>query len=349
MKHLSTRVSRSVETIEKQIKSLMAVGSTLSGVSADDPAAAFALDSVKWEEQLLQTELREAEIFQKGSKLTDEVIALSKSGNYGAAKEKASECLLLLKNEMGLNHIGTAIALHNLGTELLKNQVFDDAANFLQSAMKVVDSLEDYPELLDHIKIGLAGVYAYTDRSAESIKLIEDVLLHCDEQTPVDRMLIDAQSALVAAYRQTGKTEEALKIQLTLIDEVEKTPLFDEDISSIFYNNAGTLYMEVGNIELAERYLTMAVEDTRKKSGNEHPNLASCLISMGYLRALQQNIEAARSLTQEALQIARKALGENHPITLMALTNLNSLASGQPLQSVNSGNLNLNPPISSLN
>src|SRR5271165_6870754 len=88
-------------------------------------------------------------------------------------------------------------------------------------------------------------------------------------------------------------------------DDDEFTSL-DQQVQTLFKQGK---YQEA--IPLAEK----AVEIARRVRGPEHPDTATCLISLAALYQVMGEYAKAEPLYQEALRIYRKVLGPEHPDT----------------------------------
>ncbi|MEA2599392.1 MAG: hypothetical protein QOF89_384 [Acidobacteriota bacterium] len=99
----------------------------------------------------------------------------------------------------------------------------------------------------------------------------------------------------------------------------------DPELNAWILNDLGTVILAEGHwrqaLELNERALAIR----RKTLGEEHPDTARSLLSVGELYKEGGDLDAALNYQTQALSIQRKVLGEEHSDTVMSLGSIGSL------------------------
>jgi tetratricopeptide (TPR) repeat protein len=100
--------------------------------------------------------------------------------------------------------------------------------------------------------------------------------------------------------------------------------LSDDDLFWPFYGNA-TFYIGQGLYNQALPWCKQCLEVTKKRLGEEHPDVATSLNNLAFLYNSQGRYSEAKPLYIQALALRRKLLGEEHPDVAASLNNLASL------------------------
>ncbi|MFN6563709.1 MAG: tetratricopeptide repeat protein [Nostoc sp. ChiSLP01] len=102
----------------------------------------------------------------------------------------------------------------------------------------------------------------------------------------------------------------------------------DEDLPWVFVGNAG-FYDGQGLYNQALPWYEQCLEVTKKRLGEEHPDVATSLNNLAALYHSQGRYSEAEPLYIQALALWRKLLGEEHPSVAQSLNNLASLYRSQ--------------------
>ncbi|KAB8316014.1 tetratricopeptide repeat protein, partial [Tolypothrix campylonemoides VB511288] len=86
----------------------------------------------------------------------------------------------------------------------------------------------------------------------------------------------------------------------------------DEDLYWAFDGNA-LFYYGQGLYDQAKPWLEQCLEVTKKRLGEEHPDVASSLNNLAYLYNSQGRYSEAEPLYLQALELSKRLLGEEHP------------------------------------
>ena len=100
--------------------------------------------------------------------------------------------------------------------------------------------------------------------------------------------------------------------------------LSDDDLFWPFIGNA-RFYNGQGLYNLALPWFEQCLEVTKKRLGEEHPDVATSLHNLAYLYDSQGRYSEAEPLYIQALALWRKLLGEEHPDVATSLNNLAGL------------------------
>ncbi|WP_322743980.1 tetratricopeptide repeat protein, partial [Nostoc edaphicum] len=98
----------------------------------------------------------------------------------------------------------------------------------------------------------------------------------------------------------------------------------DNDLIWPFFGNA-QFYQGQGLYDKAVPWCKQCLEITKKRLGEEHPNVASSLNNLAYLYYCQGRYSQAEPIYIQALALTRKLLGEEHPSVATSLNNLAGL------------------------
>jgi tetratricopeptide (TPR) repeat protein len=91
----------------------------------------------------------------------------------------------------------------------------------------------------------------------------------------------------------------------------------------------GHFYQSQGSYSSSESWQKDCVEMTRKRLGNDHPDIATSLNNLAGLYRLQGKYQEAEPLLCSALEVTKRLLGEKHIDTATSLNNLAQLYCSQ--------------------
>lgn len=116
-------------------------------------------------------------------------------------------------------------------------------------------------------------------------------------------------------------TRGAERLQSSLQDEpkVRATLLFQ----------IGNVYLSLGLPDDGEPLIREALEIRQKLSGDEHPDVAVCLQTLGMIEFYRGNSKAAQQHAERSLAILRKAKGNDDPLVADALSDLAMIIFGE--------------------
>ena len=104
---------------------------------------------------------------------------------------------------------------------------------------------------------------------------------------------------------------------------VEALPAFQEDLHAEYLNKFGTASYQSEDHETALAAFERALQILEKRSGKNHPDVATTLNNLGLLHYSRGHYELAEPLYKRALEIDEQTLGSDH---ISVATDFNNLA-----------------------
>ncbi|WP_334812889.1 tetratricopeptide repeat protein [Nostoc sp.] len=154
-----------------------------------------------------------------------------------------------------------------------------------------------------------------------------------EQAEELKRSLCRVMVALAIEISQTPTLEEitAITPAISHLAEVVNNLIqfvSDEDSISVFMGNI-KFYNGQGLYTQAASWCQQCLEITKKRLGEEHPDVATSLNNLARLYYSQGKYSKAEPLYQEALALWCKLLGEEHPDVATSLNNLAALYDSQ--------------------
>lgn len=119
-----------------------------------------------------------------------------------------------------------------------------------------------------------------------------------------------------------SKYKDAIPLAIELL-EIRKRDLGKQHIdTSQAFNILGTLYLEVGEYDLAEMYLNKALEIRETLLGRQAASTATVLNNLARVYSSKGNYEKAKVLYIEVLTTFANTLGKEHPDYLVTASNI---------------------------
>lgn len=215
-------------------------------------------------------------------------------GRYDDAERLWREALAARASAVGPESPDAAETLNNLGVLARRRGDSDEAQRLLYEALRI----------RRRTAADESGGAPKTERARRAAR--NDVAqtlnnlagLHRDRSTPEE---YDRAEQL---YR------EALEIRTAVFGEMHP------EIGKM-YNNLGKLLQEKGDLAGADQALRQALAILRREGGlgQEHQYIARLLHSLAEVRMTMGDLDAARALCDEALDMRMRLLGDNHPET----------------------------------
>jgi serine/threonine protein kinase len=168
----------------------------------------------------------------------------------------------------------------------------------------------------------LAGAYTALGRTADSLRLREEVVAGLRAARPDHPATLSAASGLGEAYAALGRHEDALRLRKVAADGFRRIlPAADPSALQAANNLAGS-YAALGRHEEA-RALNQEVLDARRRTlPPDHPDVLRSLnnLATDYI-ALGRRAEALK-LREEVLDARRRVLPADHPEVYRGMSNL---------------------------
>jgi len=103
-----------------------------------------------------------------------------------------------------------------------------------------------------------------------------------------------------AIYLLTGDQDRAI----ANLERAKEFPIESGEVYALIDGYLGAAYMELGQLELSEKYYQQSIESLEIDFGEEHPDLATAYYNLGRLKWKQDKVEEAEGLLRRALGIA---------------------------------------------
>ncbi|MGD1874711.1 MAG: tetratricopeptide repeat protein [Mastigocoleus sp.] len=206
-------------------------------------------------------------------------------GLYDQAQPWYEQCLEVMKERLGEEHLHVPKSLKNLATLYYHQGRYTEGEPFCLKALNVYESL-----------------------------LTEE---HSD--------VAEILSELALLYKSQGRYNEAEPLYLKVLDMDKRLLGDEHSEVAIDLNNLANLYREQGRYEQAEPLCLQALEMGKRLLGEENPWIAYPLNSLANLYTYQGRYTEAEPLYLQALEIMKQKLGENHPRTIKVRENLAKL------------------------
>jgi non-specific serine/threonine protein kinase/serine/threonine-protein kinase len=228
----------------------------------------------------------------------------------------------------GKDYPGSLRTTLNMGVLLQSQGKFDEAEPYYRKALegsrKVLGN--EHPDTLEAIN-SLASLYADVDKFDKAETLWLEALAGRHKVLGPDHLdTLFSLSNLGALYRQMGDLAKAEKY---LLDALSRSRHVNGDNhASTLYtlNHLGTLMTSQHKYAEGERYLREALNALKGDPDDHLAALHSMVIlNMATLMQAQKNYDAAEPFYREALERRERALGPNHPDTLLAADNFGKL------------------------
>jgi tetratricopeptide (TPR) repeat protein len=200
---------------------------------------------------------------------------LRERGQYQEAEAPLQQALTLREQNLGSEHLDTALSLSVLGL------LYHAQGQYEQAEPLYVRALSIYEKQLG----------ANHPSTATSL------------------------NNLAGLYRSQGKDAQAEPLYVRALSIYEKQLGANHPNTATCLNNLALLYNNQGKYAQAEPLYVQALSIYEKQLGANHPNTATCLNNLATLYKSQGKYAQAEPLYLRALSIRQQKLGETHPDT----------------------------------
>jgi tetratricopeptide (TPR) repeat protein len=172
-------------------------------------------------------------------------------------------------------------------------------------------------------RFGVGQELGELQQLAEAESTIRDVLKAYEHVLGEDcKETLDTKSLLALQMNYQGKYDESEAITRDVLERRRRLlgPDHQDTLGSM--NELGRFLMNRGKYTDAVKVLRETV-DAQRRVGD--PGLAGTLGNLGVVLTRQREFAAAEPYSREALEIRRRTLGEDHPLTVSAVANLATL------------------------
>jgi tetratricopeptide (TPR) repeat protein len=198
-----------------------------------------------------------------------------------------------------------ALALYQRAYDIRAASLGDDHLDTLASRSGIGQELGELQQLAEAERIVRATLAAY-----------ERVLGEDHKET------LDTKSLLALQMNYQGKYDESEAITRDVLERRRRLLGPDHVDTLGTMNELGRFLMSCGKYADAEKVLRETV-DAQRRVGD--PGLAATLGNLGVVLTRQKEFAAAEPYLREALEIRRRTLGDDHPLTVSNTTNLAAL------------------------
>ncbi len=137
--------------------------------------------------------------------------------------------------------------------------------------------------------------------------------------------LLGAHTRLMFFYNGQGLYEIAQELAVLCLENVRDRVGTQHDAYATALTWRGFLYEAQGKYEAAQPLLEQALELFGKILGTEHPDYAQSLNNLAVFHANRGDFEIALPLMQQAVEIRRARLGDEHPDTQGSMSGLQAM------------------------
>jgi serine/threonine-protein kinase len=122
--------------------------------------------------------------------------------------------------------------------------------------------------------------------------------------------------------RSKGETITAKELLNRGAVRIEGELAGQPEVQATMMNVMGNVYRSLGLYDEATPLLEKALEIRRQRYGQEHPEVAESLLSLGHLRYAKGDYDGAESCHRQALALNRKLFGDQHLAVAKSLNHL---------------------------
>ena len=261
--------------------------------------------------------------------------------DFSAAMQYAQRALYLNKQRNGNSNVNVARSHIKIGTILYYQGQLDEAVEYYREAYKMLENQQPSEDIVE-MQLCLGAIYSSLERQSWNsnggtyAQACRELMRECYQQA----FDISQQLPTISHTRKGGCYYGLAIVSLTesmllLPGNVEKNELLHK--SKAFFEqaiNEWKLDPTVNASKLASCYMMMsgipqqlqdfqsAIEQLTKAKdllirtyGNEHPNVATCLSSLGSTYADMHNWPMSAQCYQQAYEIRLRIFGEHHSDT----------------------------------
>jgi eukaryotic-like serine/threonine-protein kinase len=240
-------------------------------------------------------------------------------GDYRSGIAMFETALALRRQLLGSEHLIVATTLEKLGEALCVEGKLPEAENHLREALAIQRTFPDSSGIPAAKPLALALVLQ--GKGSEGEALLREALALERKRGSEHLEVADALNVLSYLLWLEGKlpdAEAAAREELSLRRKLQNN---DEAIAKALFAY-GQLLGNERKFPEAEAALREALMRQRRRSANEHPDLADCLDKFSDVLRQEGNFVEAEAFCREALTMRQKLLGNTHPQVAMSLRHL---------------------------
>jgi len=241
---------------------------------------------------------------------------LYNTGDFISAEDCMAE---VLTSKDLLPEIYIIAAYNNMG--LIKKSIglYDEAFQYYDLALDLINNREQYPVTLADIYINKSRILTFRKSFSAAIEFLEKAIRIYQNTGKSDRSLLHRLST---AYLNIGIIKYELKDYDAALENIQRSSdlklnnnLPETELS---YLNLAKTYMGMNNWRKADEYFRKSIEIVVGEFGEEYYRLAEIYFEYGrFLQATGKSKEALE-VHREALSVCLKIYGEKHPLVSLS-------------------------------
>ena len=259
--------------------------------------------------------------------ISEEALALYRSGRYYDAIEKVQQELNIFEKHFGPDHQEVAATLSILAKLYIEIGDRNKAEQLCKRALDIQE--KTIPASLDKAATLslLSNVYIENWELSKAEPLMQQALTISENSVGQQHEIIAViQNDLGVLYSKLGqydKAETAYQRALLINESLGKK---SEEISTNL-QNLGKLYCDLGTPAKAEALIQRAILILENVFGPDHPRVTSALSLLAEVYCKEGDYTKAKQLCQRAVSIAESTLDQWHPVLAIHLGNLGQIYS----------------------
>lgn len=250
--------------------------------------------------------------------------ALLELGWYSRATSLFEDSLMMMKDELGKNHLDTIIVSSWVAQAYWKQGRWDEAEKIDEEALEQRQRLlsKDHPDTI-RAAVNLAATYREQGKWAEAEKIQVEVLEQRQRLLSRDHpRTISAASNLALTYYEQGKLKEAEKIQIEVLEQRQRLLNRDHPDTISAAAHLAVTYRVQGKWKEAEKIQIEVLEQRQKLLSKEHPRTINAAAQLASTYRKLGRWKEAEKMEVEVLEQRQRLLGKEHLDTINAAANL---------------------------
>ncbi|MCX5981288.1 MAG: tetratricopeptide repeat protein [Nostocales cyanobacterium LacPavin_0920_SED1_MAG_38_18] len=245
-------------------------------------------------------------------------------GLYKLAEPWFKQCVLLLEQRLGDDHLDVATSFNNLALLYHFQGRYSEAETLFKKALALRQKLlgDDHPDVAQSFN-NLAGLYNSQGRYSDAEPLYKKALALRQKLLGYDNPFVATIfNNLAGLYESQGRYSEAEPLFNQALSLRQKLLGDDHPHVADSFNNLALLYYSQGRYSEAEPLFNQALSLRQKLLGDDHPHVADSFNNLALLYDFQGRYSKAEPLYKKALALRQKLLGDYHPHIADSFNNL---------------------------
>ena len=293
---------------EIKARLLTSIGGVYKNLGLHEEALVTTDKAVVLQEQLKDTVALTASLVQKAG-------IHRESGSYSEARAALEYALRLTDQQVGRNSEHAAAVLFEFGEVSRMEGNYAASLEYYQQASVILEDIQSEDATFRvKAKFAIGQILHFLDDVEGAEKYMREAVVEMNAlgvDSPIDRSTFYHNLATVLHDKGDFKEAEALyqdvyDTELRILGE-------DHPSRDVAITNLGRLYRDTGQLELARKYLTQAVELAERLNGREHFFTAYNAKNLADLLFDKKDYAESRLLFEEVLITYTKTLEPDHP------------------------------------